>query len=232
MDENHQGAFEDQTGTQHRPLKDHPYTQQPPEDQPYTQQTPPEDQPYTQPPPPQYEQYQQQPPPGYQGYQPPPYYQQPYGGYEGYNRPVGFIEAYVAYWKNYANFNDRTSRAGYWWVVLMNFIIGCVLGVISSLAAIGLFATAFENPYAASDPLAVLSFGGITAVSIISSAWSLVNLVPGLAISVRRLHDVGRSWPWILINLIPVVGTIIYIVFVASAQKHPPENQFGYLRQV
>jgi len=221
MDENNQATPEDQ-----------PYTQQtPPQDQPYTQQPPPEDQQYTQQPPPQYEQYQQQP--GYQGYQqPPPYYQQPYGGYEGYNRPVGFIEAYVAYWKNYANFNDRTSRAGYWWVVLMNFIIGCVLGGISSAAAIGLFATAFENPYAASDPLAVLSFGGITAVSIISSVWSLVNLVPGLAISVRRLHDVGRSWPWILINLIPVVGTIIYIVFVASAQKHPPENQFGYLRQV
>jgi len=197
--------------------------QAPPQDQPYTQQPPPQDQPYTQQPPPQ----------GYQGYQqPPPYYQQPYGGYEGFNRPVGFIEAYVAYWKNYANFNDRTSRAGYWWVVLMNFIISLVLSIISTVAALGIFATAMGNPYAATDPLAWLSFGGITAISIISTGWSLVNLVPGLAISVRRLHDVGRSWPWILINLIPVVGTIIYIVFVATAQKHPPENQFGYLRQV
>jgi len=187
-------------------------------------QTPPQDQPYTQQPPPEYQ--------GYQYQQPPPYYQQPYGGYEGYNRPVGFIEAYVAYWKNYANFNDRTSRAGYWWVVLMNFIISLVLSVISSVAALGIFATALGNPYAANDPLAWLSFGGITAISIISTGWSLVNLVPGLAISVRRLHDVGRSWPWILINLIPIVGTIIFIVFVATAQKHPPENQFGYLKQV
>ena len=206
----------------------------PPDDQqqqPNYQQPAPGFEQYQQPPPPPpgYQQY-QQPPPGYQQYQqqPPPFYE----GYQGYNRYVGFIEAYVAYWKNYANFNDRTSRAGYWWVVLMNAIISSIISIFTTVASVGLFATAFENPYAASDPLAWMSLTGFGALYIISTIWSLANLVPGLAISVRRLHDVGKSWPWILINLIPVVGTIIYIVIVATEQKHPPENQFGYLYQV
>jgi len=171
---------------------------------------------YQQPPP----QYQQQP--NYQ--QPPPGFQQQPYGYPEYNRPVGFIEAYVAYWKNYVNFNDRTSRAGYWWVVLMNVIIGTIIGTISSAAA---FATPAPLFYGDMSVIAALA-----GVSVISNIWSLINLIPGLAICVRRLHDVGKRWTWMLIGLIPIVGWIIFIVIVAAPQKHPAENEFAYLRQV
>ena len=191
-------------------------------------------------PPPGYEQYQQQPPPGYQQqyYQPPPYMY----GYEGPNRPVGFLEAYKAYWKNYVNFNDRTSRAGYWWVVLMNIIISTLLTIPILIFTAGLLSyglgdpVSSYDPYYAADfvasPLAMYSVTGFGIVYLISSLWSLANLLPGLAIGVRRLHDVGKSWVWMLIALIPIVGGIIFIVFLATAQKHPPENQFAYLRQV
>ena len=56
--------------------------------------------------------------------------------------------------------------------------------------------------------------------------YSLAVLIPGLAVSARRLHDTDRSGWWILINLIPVIGWIIYLVFLCSDSK-PGENRFG-----
>ena len=190
---------------------------------------------------PQYDQSQsnfQQPPP----LQPPPYYyQQQY--YQPYqygppmeNRPVGFIEAYKAYWKNFANFNDRTSRAGYWWVFLMNTIIGIVFMSIMLVATGGLISYGLGDPISINDygpsGIATSYLSGFLAFNIIYSIWGLANLVPGLAICVRRLHDIGKSWVYILFALIPFVGAIILIIFLATAQKHPPENQFATLRQV
>ena len=188
-------------------------------------------------PPPNYQQAgYQPPPPGYQppppGFQPPPGYQQPYG-YSLPNRPVGFIEAYVAYWKNFANFNDRTSRAGFWWVVLMNIIINIVLSSISSVASIGLLSSSLSvNSFDVFNPLSASFLAGAGVISYISSVWGVLNIIPVLALSVRRLHDVGKRWVWILFLLLPVVGWIILIVLYASEQKHPPENSFAYLRQV
>ena len=126
------------------------------------------------------------------------------------------------------NFNDRTSRAGYWWVILMNVIIGAVIGSITAAVTVTAGMTAY--PYDSVMGLAALA--PLTGVTIVSNLWSLVNLVPGLSISVRRMHDIGKSWAWILINLIPIVGAIIFIVLAATAQKHPPENRFAYLNQV
>lgn len=140
----------------------------------------------------------------------------------------------MAYWKNYVNFNDRTSRAGYWWVVLMNFIISVVLSVITEVVALSIYSASpsLINDLAELNPYALASVSGVGVISIISIVWSYANLIPGIAIAVRRLHDIGRSWPWILISLIPIVGWIMIIVFMASPSKHPNENQFGYLNQV
>ena len=51
-------------------------------------------------------------------------------------------------------------------------------------------------------------------------------LIPGLAVAIRRLHDVGRSGWWLLLVLIPIVGWIILIVFMA-APSQPGPNQYG-----
>ena len=154
-----------------------------------------------------------------------------YGGYAGaeHTRYVGFIEAYKAYWKNFFNFNDRTSRAGYWWVFLMNnVIIQSILAVIQT-ASLGT-AALLAGPDLMANPFA--AFSVIAGSMVISSIWSIINIIPGLAICVRRLHDRGRSWPWIFICLIPLVGAIILIVMLASPSKLPHENQFGNLPQV
>ena len=55
--------------------------------------------------------------------------------------------------------------------------------------------------------------------------WSLAVLIPSIAISVRRLHDIGKGGAWYLLNLIPLVGSIILLVWYC--QDSAPDNQWG-----
>lgn len=102
---------------------------------------------------------------------------------------VTFIEAIKLFYKNYTNFTGRATRAEYWYPVLYMFIVGCFL---ASFGKVGIF---------------------------VSYAFSLVNLVPGIAVGIRRMHDIGKSGWWILISAIPVIGTIWYIVLCATPSK-------------
>jgi uncharacterized membrane protein YhaH (DUF805 family) len=73
---------------------------------------------------------------------------------------------------------------------------------------------------------------GLFGVYAIATIWGIVNIIPGLAILIRRLHDIGKRWYWIFIFIIPLAGFILWIVFMVRGSKFPPENQFGILRQV
>ena len=54
---------------------------------------------------------------------------------------------------------------------------------------------------------------------LIADIAALALLLPSLAVAVRRLHDTGRSGWWLLIGLIPVIGTIVLIVFWVQESK-------------
>ncbi|MEU5311761.1 DUF805 domain-containing protein [Streptomyces sp. NPDC021562] len=105
---------------------------------------------------------------------------------------------YVDVLKKYAVFSGRARRQEYWMFFLFNLIISIVLAVVGR--AIGFAA--------------------------LSSIYALAVLLPGLGVAVRRLHDTGRSGWAILIGIIPLVGWIILIVWLASEGK-PEENQYG-----
>jgi len=127
------------------------------------------------------------------------------------------IEAYKAYWKNYANFKDQTTRAGFWWVILVNIIIGVVLQIIAVLT--GSVTTAEVSG------ITYTTYTGI--FGLVSGLWSLANLVPELAIAVRRMHNIGRRWLSLLLGFIPIVGEIILIVLFAKREVPAPENPYG-----
>ena len=96
------------------------------------------------------------------------------------------INAYKEYFTRYFDFSGKTTRAGYWWVVLANIIIAFALGLLGSLG------------------------------TTISSVYSIATLIPGIAISIRRLHDTGRSGWNLLWAFVPIVGWIILLVYLAG----------------
>ena len=106
---------------------------------------------------------------------------------------------YLEVLKKYAVFDGRARRKEYWMFFLFNVIIALVLGFIEGLA------------------------GG---PGIFGSLYSLAVLIPGIAVAVRRLHDTNRSGWWLLITLVPLVGTIIGLVFMAQDSQQG-DNQYG-----
>lgn len=61
---------------------------------------------------------------------------------------------------------------------------------------------------------------------VLSGLFHLGMLLPMIAAASRRLHDTGRSGWWQLIGLIPIVGTIVLIVFLAK-EGEPGANAYG-----
>lgn len=99
------------------------------------------------------------------------------------------MQEYLAMWKNYANFKDRTSVRGYWMAFLFNFLAALILGVIAGI---------------------------VPALGFLAGIYSLAILVPSLAIMVRRLRDSGRAWYYIFIAFVPLVGSILLLVWLCQ----------------
>lgn len=112
---------------------------------------------------------------------------------------------YVDVLKKYAEFGGRAGRQEFWMFVLFNFLATLVLGFID--VATGL----------ASEQ---------TGIGLLSGLYSLGVLIPYLAVSVRRLHDTGRTGWWLLIVLIPLIGPIVLLVFMVL-DSEPGQNQYG-----
>ena|SRR6266498_3581511 len=60
----------------------------------------------------------------------------------------------------------------------------------------------------------------------LSGLYSLAVVVPGLAVTIRRLHDTNHSGWWVLINLVPLVGWIWLLIFLVT-DSDPGENRYG-----
>ena len=103
-----------------------------------------------------------------------------------------------AYITNYANFKGKTTRADFWWAVLGIFILSFIVSLVGGLI--------FGNSE--------------SGTNILSSIFSLITLIPGIALEVRRLHDIGKSGWWLLISLIPLVGGIILIIWYCQPSKN------------
>ncbi|WP_400162447.1 DUF805 domain-containing protein [Brevibacillus sp. TJ4] len=100
--------------------------------------------------------------------------------------------------KDYAVFGGRARRKEYWMYTLFYAIGYLILYILESLI-------------------------GLTQV--LTGIYSLALLLPSLGVTIRRLHDTGRSGWWILISLIPLIGAIILLVFLCQDSKG--SNQYG-----
>ena len=127
------------------------------------------------------------------------------------NPPLRFCEAIdKVFRQNYANFNGRARRSEYWFWYLFNILVESVL-----------FLPAQVFKFQQGQIPVVL-----TVMYYIYIGFFIITFIPGLAVTVRRLHDIGKSGWWILIVFIPFVGAIILLVFTCFDSEHGP-NEWG-----
>ncbi len=115
------------------------------------------------------------------------------------------MQWYIDVLKKYAVFDGRARRKEYWMFVLFNVIISIILGILDRIIG-----TDFGNG----------SSGWLSTI------YSLAVLLPSIGVAIRRMHDTNRSGWWILINLIPCVGFIWFIV-LAAQEGTVGDNQHG-----
>lgn len=103
------------------------------------------------------------------------------------------MKYYLAVLKKYGDFNGRARRKEYWMFFLFNSIFALVASILD------LF----------------LGFK-ISDYGLIYGIYMLILIVPSLAVGVRRLHDINKSGVWILIGLIPIIGTIWLLILLCT----------------
>ncbi|WP_457962409.1 DUF805 domain-containing protein [Arthrobacter sp. D1-29] len=119
------------------------------------------------------------------------------------------------FFKKYATFSGRASRSEYWWWTLVSVGVSIILQIVAGImGAAGATVTA--------DGTAVPGAGAVP-VYIILVIWGLATIVPSLALTARRLHDVNLSGWLILVVLVPFLGAIALLVMTILASK--PEGQ-------
>ena len=113
---------------------------------------------------------------------------------------MSMIESVKTVLSKYVDFSGRARRSEFWWYFLCYAIVS---GVLSSV-------------YQATQSGIVAGLSGIVSLGL---------LLPTLAVHVRRLHDVGGSGWWLLLDLTCIGGIVILIWEIMDSQ--PGDNQYG-----
>jgi uncharacterized membrane protein YhaH (DUF805 family) len=108
--------------------------------------------------------------------------------------------------RRYAEFSGRSRRKEYWMFTLLMVIAGIVIGTIEGILGINTMVGGIYGP--------------LTTLLV------LATIVPSIAVGIRRLHDTDRSGWWLLICLIPLIGSLILLFFFVSDGTRGP-NQYG-----
>ena len=122
--------------------------------------------------------------------------------------------------KHYADFSGRARCSEYWGTVLFNGLIQAGLSIILSIVATILFSSIEINGEVTFSSLFFL------LPDIPIYIYSLIWLLPGLAVAVRRLHDIGKSGWNLLWILLPIVGAIMLIYWYCQ-DSQLGENKWG-----
>lgn len=115
------------------------------------------------------------------------------------------MSCYLDVLTRYAEFSGRARRKEFWLFAVVNFLVTLVFGFID--LALGLVSEE-------------------AGIGLLSGLYSLAVLIPYLAVTVRRLHDTGRTGWWLLIGLIPLLGPIVLLVLMLL-DSDPAENRYG-----
>lgn len=118
------------------------------------------------------------------------------------------IEADKKFWKGYVDFTGRSTPSDYWFAYSAHVLI---------FFASYLLLAVFERMAAETGSSDLFTIGVI--LLLIVFAYGVAAILPGLAITVRRLRDAGCNWLYIFIPLIPFVGIFILIFLLCQPTK-------------
>ena len=113
---------------------------------------------------------------------------------------MSFPEAVTSAFQNYVNFSGRARRSEYWYFTIF---VGIISGVLSAAAK-----------------------NGVNIAATLGTIFALATFLPGLSVSWRRLHDIGKSGWWNLIALVPLIGWI-FIIYWGCKDSEPNANKYG-----
>lgn len=105
----------------------------------------------------------------------------------------------------YATFSGRARRKEYWFFMLFYVLFYLVAAFLDDMASAG---AKDDGP------------------GIVAGMFSLALLLPSIAVGVRRLHDIGRSGWWLLLSIIPVIGTV-WLLVLNVRDSEPGPNAWG-----
>lgn len=112
---------------------------------------------------------------------------------------------YLGVIRNYTGFSGRARRKEYWYFTLVNILANLVMSIIDRILG---------------SALQIESFG------LFGVIYALFILIPSIAVTVRRLHDTGRTGWWVLIAFIPIVGLLVMLYFLIQ-DSDEGTNQYG-----
>ena len=140
-----------------------------------------------------------------------------------------FNKYYVDTLKNrYAQFTGRASRSEFWYFILFYAILSFVISLLDSVLGTNY---TYEVISAGALPAAdgQIAAAVTQKVGYLSIIFSLAMLIPSMAISIRRLHDTGKSGWWFLLVVIPIVNFIGFFVllYFYVQESQAGENEYG-----
>ena len=122
-------------------------------------------------------------------------------------KKMGLIEATKVCFSKYFDFTSRARRAEYWYFALFLLIFGVILDVFDAI-------------------ILGVSYSFYNELGILGGLFSLITFIPGISVSVRRLHDINRSGWWLLLFLVIIIGWIVLLIwFCKDSDKE--KNRFG-----
>lgn len=131
---------------------------------------------------------------------------------------MNFSTAVRKCFSDFATFRGRAPRAEFWWFMLFIFLGQLACSVLDGL----IFNRA---QFAAGNGFFFYAVNG----GPIGTIFSIVVLLPAISVGVRRLHDTNRSAWWLLLTLVPLIGSLVLLYFFVSRAPDAPQvpNRFG-----
>lgn len=118
---------------------------------------------------------------------------------------MSFFDSIKTVFRKYAEFEGRATRPEFWWFALFSTLVSSALST--------LFVPAFGGGSYQNGAFTMPMMGSYPNLA---GVWSIVVLLPSLAVTVRRLRDAGHRWTELFWILLPIAGLIILIVRLAD----------------